>query len=105
MLFKHYLIMNSFGSILSSGRCNWPVSTSPGPVCDLLLLFSRLKNLETAHQSIVDAHQGAGVVELTAIVGRREQSDELSLGEKLVAIFDDLVSSADQVDIVLFVES
>jgi hypothetical protein len=70
-----------------------------------LLLFSWLKNLETAHQSIVNAHHGTGIVEFTAIVGSGEESDELSLGEKLVAIFDDLVSSADQVDIVLFVES
>ena len=43
--------------------------------------------LEGAHESLVHAHHGAGVVELPAVVGGREQCDELPLGEELVAVF------------------
>jgi hypothetical protein len=69
-----------------------------------LLLFSWLKNLETAHQSIINAHHCTGIVELTAIVGCWEKSYKLSLCEKLIAVFNNLMSSADQVNIVLFVK-
>jgi len=92
-------------SIFGSRRSNGSVSTCPCSIGDLLLLFSWLKNLETAHQSIVNAHHSAGIVEFSAIVGSGEKSYKLSLCEKLVAVFDNLMSSADQVDIVLFVES
>jgi hypothetical protein len=70
-----------------------------------LLLFSWLKNLETAHQSIINAHHSAGIIEFTAIVWRGEKSYKLSLSEKLIAVFYYLMSPADQVDIVLFVKS
>jgi len=60
--------------------------------------------LEGADQVFVDAHQGAGVVELSAIVGRRKNGDELSLREELVALFDHLVRAADQVQVVLLAE-
>ena len=36
------------------------------------------------------AHHGARVVELAAVVGRREERDELPLREELVAVLDDL---------------
>jgi hypothetical protein len=92
-------------SIFGSRRSNGSVSTCSCSISDLLLLFSWLKNLETAHQSIVNAHHSAGIVEFTAIVGSGEKSYKLSLSEKLIAVFYYLMSPADQVEIMLFVKS
>lgn len=76
-----------------------------GEVRDLLLfLLGGLENLEGAQQALVDAHHGACVVELAAVVGRGEESHELALAEELVAILDDLVSTADQIHVVLLQE-
>lgn len=47
-------------------------------------------HLEGAHERLVHAHHGAGVVKLSAVVRSREQGDELPLREKLVAIFHHL---------------
>jgi len=69
-----------------------------------LLLLRGLEDLEGAHESLVDAHHGAGVVELTAVVGGREKGDQLPLGEELVAVLNDLVGSADEVHVVLLEE-
>ena len=71
----------------------------------LLLLFSGLEDLKRAEQALVHAHHGTGVVKLAAVIGCAEQGDELALGEKLVAILDDLVSTANQVHVVLLQES
>ena len=37
-----------------------------------------------------ERYHSAGVVELAAVVGRREESDELALGEEFVAVLDHL---------------
>ena len=50
------------------------------------------------------AHR-AGVVELAAIVGRRKDGDELSVGEELVAILHHLVGAHHQVEVVLLEKS
>lgn len=57
-----------------------------------------VSHLEGAHERLVHAHHGTGVVKLSAVVGSREQSDELPLCEKLITIFhhlktDDIVFS------------
>lgn len=62
-------------------------------------------NLERAEQTLVDAHHGSRIVKLAAVVGRAEEGNELALGEKLVAILDNLVSTADQVHVVFLEES
>jgi hypothetical protein len=62
-------------------------------------------NLERAEQTLVNAHHGTGIVKLSAVVGRAEQGYQLSLGEELVAIFDDLMSTTNQVHVVLLQES
>jgi len=49
-----------------------------------------LEDLEGAEQAGVDVHECAGVVELAAVVGRREYGDELPVGEELVAVLHDL---------------
>lgn len=71
----------------------------------LLLLLRRLENLEGAQQALVHTHHCASVVELSAVVGRREQRDQLTLAKELVAVLDDLVSSADQIHVVLLQET
>jgi len=51
-------------------------------------------DLETAHQRLVHRHHTAGVVELAAVVGGREECDELALGEELIPVFYHLVRPA-----------
>mmetsp|Transcript_27350 Transcript_27350/g.84771 ORF Transcript_27350/g.84771 Transcript_27350/m.84771 type:complete len:254 (+) Transcript_27350:1025-1786(+) len=67
---------------------------------ELGLLHRRLQDLERAHQVGVDRHDGARVVELVAVVRRGEDRDELALREELVAVLDDLVRAADEVEVV-----
>jgi len=62
-------------------------------------------NLEGAEQALVHAHHGAGIVKLAAVVGRAEERHELALGEELVAILDNLVSTADEVHVVFLEEA
>jgi len=68
------------------------------------LLIGGLQNLETAHECLIDAHHGPRIVELAAVVGRREQRHKLPVAEELISVFDDLVRPADQVNLVLVVE-
>ena len=49
--------------------------------------FAVTSYLEGAHQGFVHAHHAAGVVELSAVVGSREQSHQLPLGEELITVF------------------
>eukprot|EP00964_Phaeocystis_antarctica_P076659 scaffold47411_cov57-Phaeocystis_antarctica.AAC.1 len=60
-----------------------------------------LQNAEGAHQAFVNRHDRAGVVEFAAIVGRREDGDELPVSEELVAVLHDLVRAHHQVEVVL----
>ena len=46
-------------------------------------------------------HDGARVVELSAVVGRGEEGDERPLVEELVAVLDDLVRAHDEAEVVL----
>jgi len=63
---------------LSSVRCTGPAVAAP-----LLAGTGRLQNLEGAHEGVVDGHHGAGVVELSAVVGGGEDGDEFAAGEEL----------------------
>mmetsp|Transcript_60708 Transcript_60708/g.159058 ORF Transcript_60708/g.159058 Transcript_60708/m.159058 type:complete len:203 (+) Transcript_60708:48-656(+) len=65
----------------------------------LLLALHWLEDLEATHQGLVDRHHGTCVVELAAVVRCAEDGDELSLGEELVAVLDDLVSAADEIHV------
>ncbi len=49
------------------------------------------EDLEAAHECFVDAHHGAGVVELAAIIGCAEHCDKLSFGKELIAVLDHLL--------------
>ena len=46
--------------------------------------------LKWAHEILGHLHNRARVVELAAVVRRREYRDQLSLGKELVSIFNDL---------------
>ena len=71
----------------------------------LLLLLSRLQDLERAQQTLVHAHHRACVVKLATVVGCREEGDKLAFAKELVAILNDLVSTADQVHVVFLQEA
>ena len=64
-----------------------------------------MQYLEGTQQAFVHRHHCAGVVEFAAVVRGREERDELSLGEEFVAVFHDLVRSADQVHVVFLEEA
>jgi len=70
----------------------------------LVLGVGRLQDREAAHQSVIHGHERARVVKLSAVVGRTEHSDQLATAEELVSILNNLVSSTNQVDIVLLEE-
>lgn len=68
---------------ISAVLCAWGLSLHDH-CCALV------SHLEGAHQGLIHAHHAAGVVELAAVVGSREQSYQLSLGEELVTVFHHL---------------
>ena len=49
-------------------------------------------HLERTQQRLVHAHHPARIVEFTAIVRRREDRHQMTLGEEFVAVLDDLFS-------------
>lgn len=67
--------------------------------------WTRSPYLERAEQTLVDAHHRTCIVKFTAVVGCAEQSHKLALGEKLVAVFYDLMSATDKVHVMLLQES
>lgn len=73
-------------------------------IAELLFLLSWLQNLEAAHESIVDGHHGAGIVELSAVVRRGEECNELTLSEEFVAVFNDLMRAANQIYVMFLSE-
>lgn len=62
-------------------------------------------NLERAKQTLVHAHHSSRVVKLSAVVWCTEQGHELTLGEELVSIFNDLMSPADQIHVMFLEET
>lgn len=63
---------------------------------ELCLLLGRLEHLEAADEVLVDANHRSGIIKLSAVVGCREERDELPLGEELEPILDDLVRTAEK---------
>ena len=62
-------------------------------------------NLEGTQQALVDTHHGTGIVEFSTVVRCAEQSNQLTLRKEFVTILNNLVSSADEIHIVLLQES
>lgn len=84
--------------------CHWP-SRVHATVGILALLLGRLQDLEAAQQRVIHTHHRACIVKLSTVIRCREECDQLSLSEKLVAVFHHLMCSADQVHVVLLQES
>lgn len=121
-----WYICSSLLLFLISGRRVWS-ATSEATVHVLLFLFCRLQDLtrrwkvsisplgvrypksdtylERTQQAFVNTHHGACIVEFAAVIGCAKESDELSLREELVAVFHDLMRSANQIHVVLLQES
>jgi len=70
----------------------------------LLLTVFCLEHLEGTDELLAHAHQRAVIIELTTIVGRRENRYQLPLAEELVAVLHHLMCPAYQVQAVLFQE-
>lgn len=70
-----------------------------------MLLLSRLQDLERAQQTLVHAHHRACVVKLATVVGCRKEGDQLAFAKELVAILNDLVSTADEVHVMFLQEA
>lgn len=60
-----------------------------------------MTDLERAEQALVNAHHGTRIIELSAVVGRAEQGDQLALRKELVAVFNNLVSTTNEIHVVL----
>ena len=71
----------------------------------LLLLLSRLENLEGAQETLIDRHHGSSIIELATVVWSREERHELTFGEELISVLHDLVGTAYQVHVMLLQES
>jgi len=71
---------------------------------ELLFLLSRFQNLERAQQALIHTHHGSGIVKLAAIVGCAKKRNQLSLGEELVTVFDNLMGAAYQIHVMLLQE-
>ena len=74
-----------------------------GSTC-AIRIWSSAQNWEAAHQCVVDGHERAWIVKLTAVVGCAEDCHQLSSAEKLVTIFNHLMGSADKINIIFLEE-
>merc|ERR1712176_117661 len=72
-----FLFPHHSGVILRPPGGLWPVEAL---VLVLGLLLAGLEDLEGAHERLVHRHHAASVVELAAVVGGREEGDQLPLG-------------------------
>ena len=61
-------------------------------------------NLEGAHEGIINTHHCTSIVELSAVVGCRKESDKLSFCIELVSVLYNLMCTTDQVKIVFVQE-
>lgn len=87
-----------------SSRWSNRSSSSSSSICKLLLLLCWFQNLETAHQCIINWHHCSSIVKLSTIVRSWKESDQLSFSKELITIFNDLMSSANQVNVMFFAE-
>ena len=61
-------------------------------------------NLEGAQQALIDTHHSTSVVELSAVIGRAEQRDQLTLRKEFVAVLHNLMGPTDQIHVVFLQE-
>lgn len=61
--------------------------------------------LERTKQALINTHHCTSIIKFTTVVRSAEQRHELSLGEELVAILDDLMGTAYQIHVVFLEET
>lgn len=61
--------------------------------------------LERTQQTLIHAHHCTSIVKLSTVIGRAEERDQLPLREEFIPVFNDLMSAANQVHIMLLEES
>ena len=83
--------------------CRW-IDRRSDTLTSKLLLVSGFKDLEAAHERLVNGHEGTRVVKFTAVVRCTEHCNELTLSKELVAVFDDLMCPTNQINVVLLHE-
>jgi len=71
---------------------------------ELLFALCWLQNLKRAHQSLIHRHHRSSIIEFSTVIRCREKGDELSFRKKFVAVFHHLVSSTNEVEVVLLQE-
>ena len=97
LLWRGSRTVRTWRAVLGSRTIHPVVESWPGHI----FLFIRwLKNLETAHQSLIHAHHCARVIKFTAIVWCRKKGYQLAFAKEFVAIFNYLVSAANQINVV-----
>jgi hypothetical protein len=57
-------------------------------------------NLERAHQPLRHSHHRARIIELSAVIGGRENSHQLAVGLELIPVLHHLMSATHQVQAV-----
>ena len=97
--------MNSLvgGFFLLCARRRHRSSSSNSSIRISLFFLSGLEDLERTHQSVIDTHHSTSIVKLSTVVGSREDGDELSLGEELISVLDNLMGTTHEIQVV-FVE-
>lgn len=64
-----------------------------------------LQDRETAHQGVIHGHKCARIVEFSAVVRCTKNGDKLTSTEEFISVFDDLMGTANQVNIIFLQEA
>jgi len=71
------------------------MNTFEGQKSAFMLRYNKrsVSYLKGAHKGLVNTHHASCIVKLPAVVGGREQRDQLSLGKELITVFNNLEDS------------
>lgn len=80
------------------------VRCSAVDVAELVLFGRRVELQERVLHELVDFHDGRLVTATVAVVGRREDGDDIAVVRPVVAVHDELMGSGDELQVVRMVE-
>lgn len=80
------------------------VRSSAVHVAQKVLVRCRVELQERILHELIDFHDGSFVTAAVAVVGRREDGDDVAVVRPIVAIHDELMGSGDQLQVVRMVE-
>merc|ERR1719265_122457 len=86
----------------SSGSNSTPQSVDRGLAGSELLILARsclVEADEAAHQIPIDGHDRTSIIVQASVVWRREERDQLPIGNIFVAIFHHFMAPHDQVEV------